>query len=143
MELLTILKAVEAMAPEGVETAIADGTGKDLPLLVVSGAGEHAEPDATHGGGHGGEFSGRVWLTSIAEDGELALSLMSEMTRRLTPNMRPGKLLLDEGVAFLVHRNTSRPEIDRSLTKVDTNVHPAFVWALFDVHVPAQRYSTP
>ena len=132
-----ILKHLQGLTPDGVQSAIGDATGRDLPVVVLSGSGEHREPDSATGGGHDSEFSGRVWHTAIAHNTEIAMQLSSDLTRAFTPHHRPARYRIGDWAVVLIHRNTSQPEIDRSLTQTDTGTHPAYVWATFDVH--AQR----
>lgn len=133
-ELTAIKTALSALVPAG----IGDMSGHLPPFASVwAGPGNRPE-DESAGGPDGDEFSGRVGVTFTAARTDAALKLAAAGIAALTPNRCPALLAVAGRTAWLEFAGAELARIDTAVTLPDSNTHPAYVVAHFDVHsIPA------
>lgn len=131
--MIEVIKAALAKAPDGYATALFDGTGQDLPLVIGTGQGRGDEATPAVGGSTEA-WSSRLSLCCMADDPELALDLAEVMVDALTPHRRPARLDVPGRVVTLVHESTTEPAIDTGLFRTGTDARPGYCWVRFRVH---------
>lgn len=140
--MIEVIKAALAKAPEGVATALFDGTGHDFPLVIGTGQGRGDEVTPAVGGSTEA-WSAQMSLCCMADDPELALGLAEAMVDALTPNRRPARLDVPGRAVTLVHEATAEPAIDTGLFRTGTDARPGYCWVRFRAHSQPITEETP
>jgi|GEM_PF-4960806 len=113
---------------------IADAGDAIGPYFIVwAGVGDMPADESS--GGPCGEFSGQVGITGTAMSPKAALNIAHDALQALTPGRAPRSLPGVTGRHVELSYVGSRPvQVDRSVTGVVSNTHPAYAVVLFDVH---------